>query len=226
MNSSELLSELLALFTERIPEAVFCRAFSGQKGGRLPKEPVVTGEVENETVKPASSETRLCFRIFLPPGTGARRAEELFARMCQECGARYPAFSAIARGPAQRDSVTGLLVVACALTFLESSGGGVREEQALILGGREYRASGVSTSIRRSGESLVSIGETEPFAVLGEKTEYTVELSGIETSGLSDMAVFTAVIGQPPNETAYKGCRWKVISDALRKATFVSYSKE
>lgn len=226
MSANELLDELLSLFSEKIPGATFCRAFSGRQGQRLPKLPVVTGELESETVKPGSSEQRFCFRIFLPPELAARKAQELFEKMCQECGQKYPAFSAISRGAAKRDSVTGLLEVACALTFLSGSDGAGQGAAAVLLGGKEYPVSSIGTSIRRSGDDLIAIGETEPFAVRGEKTEYTVELSGIETAGLSGLAVFTAVIGKAPNAVVYQGCRWKTISDVLRKASFVSECRE
>lgn len=84
MSANELLDELLSLFSEKIPNVVFCRAFSGRQGARQPKLPVVTGELESESVKPASSERRFCFRIFLPSGAGAHRAEEIFEQMCRE----------------------------------------------------------------------------------------------------------------------------------------------
>ena len=228
MTANEMLDELLSLFSQEISGVTFRRAFSGQQGARLPERPVVTGEVENETVKSASSETRLCFRIFLPSGFEAHKAEEIFEQMCTVCGPRYPTFSAISRGPAKRDSVTGLLEVACALTLLSSSGGGggAQDGFTVLLGGKEYRAGGVSTTMKSSGDSLVAIGETEAFAVRGERTEYTVELTDIETDGLSKLATFTAVIGAAPREVTYRGCRWKTISDVLRKASFISEHRE
>lgn len=230
MTANELLDELLSLFSEEIPGVTFRRAFSGVPGARLPERPVVTGEVESEAIKSASSETRLCFRIFLPSGVEAQKAEGIFEQMCTVCGPRYPTFSAISRGPAKRDSVTGLLEVACALTLLSSSGGGgdgsAHGGFDVLLGGKKYRASGVSTTMRSSGDSLVAVGETEPFALRGQKTEYTVELSGIETDGLAKLAAFTAVIGTAPQEVTYRGCRWKTISDVLRKASFISEHRE
>ena len=230
MTANELLDELIDLFSQEITGVTFCRAFSARQAARLPKLPTVTGEVENETVKAASSETRLCFRIFLPSGVDAHRAEEIFERMCTACGPRYPTFSAISRGPAKRDSVTGLLEVDCALTLLSaaggSGGGNTQGAATVVLGGKEYRVESVSTTIRFSGDSLIAVGEREPFAVRGEKTEYTVELSGIETEGLSKLAAFTAVIGSGEGATTYRNCRWKTISDALRKASFTSEHRE
>lgn len=225
MNSTELLEELLRLFRENISEADFSRAYPGVPGSRFLSRPAVTGEVDGETVKPGSEETRLCFRIFLPENTGADRAEQLFSSMCTLAGQRYPGFSAISRGAAGRDKTTGLLAVTCSLSFLAQKGGADAQGKKVVLGGLEYRVSGVKTSVSRKSQNLVSVGETEPFAVLGEETEYTVELEGLEVSGLERLAGFTAELGDTP-DAVYHGCRWKSLSDVLRKAVFVSNEKE
>ena len=237
MKSRELLNELLALFGENIPSADFLRAYQGAPGSRLPQRPVVTGEVDSETVKPSSEELKLRFRIYLTEQDGLEKAEELFAAMCKLCGESYPGFSAISRGAAERDKATGLLTVVCSLSFLtQGSGGsggsggpdspGTAYGVRAILGGKEYTASGVKTSMSSSGKNLISIGETEPFAVLNEETEYTVELEGIETAGLDRLAGFTAEIGEGTNKAVYLNCRWKQLSDVLRKAVFVSAVRE
>lgn len=227
MTSTELLDHLLELFEENIPEARFRRAYPGASESRLPGEPVVTGEVDGETVKPGSEETKFRFRIFLPPEEGADRAEQIFAAMCRLSGQHYPGFSAISRGAAERDKTTGLLVVSCTLSFLSSTGGGGTDLQGtkVILGGKEYRASGVKTSVSRKSQSLIAVGETVPFAVIDGGTEYTVELEGIDTSGLETLAGFTAELGESP-AVRYTGCRWKSLSDALRKAVFLSENRE
>lgn len=227
MTTSELLDGLLELFRENLPEADFFRGWPGRAGSRLPPRPVVAGEVEGETVKPGSQEVRYRFRIFLPAAAGADRAEELFAAMCSLAGERYPGFSAISRGGIERDKSTGLLTVDCSLSFLTQMGGGGTEAlgKKVLLGGREYSVSGIRTSVGHKGEELISIGETVPFAVLGEETEYTVELDGIDVSGLENLAGFTAELGEGP-EAVYRGCRWKSLSDALRRAVFVSRQKQ
>ena len=231
MKSKELLDELLALFRENISEADFFRAYQGSAGSRAPKRPVVTGEVDGETVKPGSEELKLRFRIYLTEQDGLEQAEEIFAAMCKLAGESYPGFSAISRGAAERDKTTGLLTVVCSLSFLTqgsggSGGSGTTYGCKVLLGGMEYLASGVKTSVSKSGKSLTSIGETEPFAVLGEETEYTVELEGIETAGLDRLASFTAEIGEGENKAVYRNCRWKQLSDVLRKAVFVSAARE
>lgn len=224
MNASELLDSLLALFGENIPEADFFRAWRGRAELRRFARPAVTGEVDGETVKPGSEEIRLRFRIFLPEETGADRAEKIFAAMCVLAGEKYPGFSAISRGSADRDKATGLLAVPCSLSFLSQAGGTEAQGTKAILGGVEYRISGFKTSVSRKSQDLVSIGETEPFAVLGEETKYTVELEGLDVSGLERLAGFTAELGEGP-AAVYRGCRWKSLSDVARKAVFLSHDK-
>ncbi len=227
MTSNELLEELLSLFRGKIPEVDFFPAWRGEPGSRLRSRPGVTGEIDGETVKPGSEETRYKFRIFLPEGTGADRAEEIFAAMCAAAGEAYPGFSAISRGGLDRDRDTGLLAVACSLSFLTQPGGDGESPspgRKVVLGGREYTVSGVKTSVSRKGQELVSIGETVPFALLGEETEYTVELEGIDVSGLENMTGFTAEIGDK-RKSVYLGCRWKSFSDVTGKAVFTSRQK-
>ncbi len=227
MTANELLENLLKLFRDNIPDASFSQAYPGGKGSRAPTKPAVTGEVDGETVKPGSQELRFRFRIFLPAGAGADKMEDLFASMCSLAGQAYPGFSAISRGPVSRDSVTGLLTVSCSFSFLSQSesGDGAAQGTKVVLGGREYRASGIKTTIGKTGEELISIGETVPFAVRGERTDYTVELEGIDTSGLDRLAAFTVELSGSPG-TVYKNCRWKSLSDVLRKAVFVSGERE
>ncbi len=225
MKSSEWLDELLALFGQQIEGAGFSRAYPGKQGSRGLASPAVTGEVDGEVLKPGSEEVKLRFRIFLPEGVGAEKAEELFAAMCALAKDRYPGFSAISRGAAGRDKTTGLLAVDCTLSFLTQAGNSGAEGKKAVLGGLEYRVASVKTSVSRKSDSLTSIGETEPFAVLGEKTEDTVELTGIEVSGLERLAGFTAELGDGP-DAVYRGCRWKSLSDALGKAVFVSESRD
>lgn len=221
MNAGALLDQALALFQEGIDGADFRRAFPPAPGGRLPQRPVVAGAVEAETVKNGSQEVRLRFRIFLPEGAGPSRAEELFAAMCQVVRERFPSFSAMSRGAAERERATGLLAVTCTLSFsqAESAGdGGSSSGETVVLGGVEYQVTGIKTTFTPLGTDLVAVGETAPFATLRAGTEYTVELEGLETAGLDRLAAFTAQAGGQ----TYTGCRWKYLSDGLRKAAFVS----
>ncbi len=226
MKSSEWLDRLLELFQGSVDGAEFRRAYPGAWGSRALRKPLAVGEVEGETVRPGADEVKLRFTIFLPDGTDGKRAEEIFSAMCAQAGKAYPGFSAISRGAAGRDKTTGLLSVPCFLTFLFQTGGGegARGKKA-VLGGREYWVTGVKTSMSRNADELVSIGETEPFALRERETEYTVELEGLDVSGLERLAGFTAEIGAGP-DSVYRNCRWKSLSDVLRKAVFVSSVRE
>lgn len=223
METETLFSGLLELFRAQIPEVDFFDAYPGRPGSRMLSRPTVVGEVCGETLKQGSEEVKLRFSIFLPAGTEGKLAENIFASMCALAGKHYPGFSAISRGEMKRDGSTGLLKVECFLSFLTVTGGTAQGCRA-VLGGREYRVSGIKTSVNRSAEELISVGETEPFALRNEKTEYTVELEGINVSGLDRLAGFTAELGEGP-DAVYLGCRWKSISDVLRKAVFLSHSK-
>ena len=219
MTGAQWLAQLLALFREHIPQAEFRAGYQPAAAARVPALPVVAGEVDSEVLKPGSREIRLKFRIFLPPDQGADRAEELFAAMCTLAAEEYPGFSAIARSAAQRDAVTGLLQVPCTLSFLSADGGDTPAGGvAITLGGRELTATGVRTTYAPKGTELVSIGEETPFATVGARTEYTVELDGVETLGLDRLAAFTAIIG----DAVYENCRWKALSLTGGKASFVS----
>ncbi len=225
MSTSELLESLLTLFGENIPQADFARAWRGVAESRRFTRPVVTGEIEGETVKAGSEEVKYRFRIYLPLDCGADMAEDIFAAMCTLAGEAYPGFSAISRGAADREKATGLLCVGCSLSFLTQTSltPGVLTTPVSI-GGKQYEATSVKTSFSGSGKELTAIGEAEPFAVAGEKTEYTVELEGIDTLGLDRLTGFTASIGTEP-ATVYEGCRWKLLSDALHRVVFVSSAR-
>lgn len=228
MDWNERLEQLLTLFRENISGADFTRAYSVGQGSRAPVRPVVTGEVEQEVFKAESEEVRYRFRIYLPESSGGEEAQELFAAMCSLAGSHFPGFSAISRGAADRDRTTGLLVVSCTLSFLfreDGSGSVEGGGRRAVLGGKEYTVSGIKTTISRSGKELTAIGETVPFALLDEVTEYTVELEGLDVTGLENITGFTAALGNGP-DAVYLGCRWKSLSDVQGKAVFVSRQKQ
>lgn len=218
MNSTELLQSLLTLFEQEIPDARFVRAYRGAVGQRAPQKPVVTGEVLSERVQPASVEAKLGFRIYLPPEFGAENAESLFEQMCRLCSAQLPACSAISREGTSRDTETGLLTVLCTLTFYEATMGVGQGVRTVTVGGKVFDVDSVSVAMQTTADTLTAIGETEPFARYHEKTVYTVTLTGIETLGLCKITGFTAIVG----DVEYIGCRWKLISDGLHKAQFVT----
>ena len=122
------------------------------------------------------------------------------------------------RGKAQQDKPTGLLAIPCAVEFagLDEGGGEV------TLGGKTYPIAGWSIAVSTEGRELVSIGESQAFALEDRRTRYTVELEGLDTQGLERLASFTAKLGESPE--TYVGCRWKSLSQ--NRGVFVSYQRQ
>ena len=228
MTADELLQDLVALFSAHIDGAEFCTAYPAATGRRLCTKPVVTCEIDSETVKPAGSEVKFKFRIYLPAADPADRAEALFAAMCRLAGEAYPGFSAISRGAADRDRVTGLLTVTCTFTFSypsQNAGDGSDtvpgETVEVLLNGIPLEAGGVKVTANFTGQELTAVWEDLPFAQLRWVVEYTVELTGFCPEGLERLQDFTVQIG----ETVYRHCRWKTFSVPLRKAVFIAKEK-
>lgn len=219
MNSTSLLDDIIAILSEKLDNVRFVRAYSSEWGSRRPGTPVVTGEIESEELKEGREQVKLKFLIFLPESAGARAAEKIFYEMCLCVGDKYPGFSAVTRGSAKRDSDSGLLSVECAMTFIESDNGATIRGRTIMLGGKQYSVRAVTVKMVQNGKELVSVGETVPFAVLGNEPEYTVELTGIETAGLEKLANFTATTD---SGITYRGCRWKNICASASTAVFVS----
>lgn len=226
MTASAWLDELLTLFSSQITGATFCRGWSGGPGSRAPDTPIVAGEVEAEVLKPGSRENKLRFTIFLPSQAGAAAGEALFLAMCDLAREQCPGFSAISRGSADRDKATGLLKVVCGFSLTESSGGGNSGSSTgpaaltVELGGRRFQSVSVKTGFSQKEEDLTAWGEEEAFRVNVGPEEYTVELEGIETAGLSRLTGFEATVG----DTRYLSCRWKSLAPA--KAVFCSRQRE
>lgn len=219
MNTTSLLDDIIAMLNNNVDGVRFIRAYSAAGCGRRPTAPIVTGEVESEELKNGRTVAKLKFLIFLPENAEAKAAEKIFAKMCFCVGEEYYGFSAVTRGGVQRDNTTGLLRVECVMTFIERDGSFSAEGRSINLGGKDYPAKSITTKMTYSGKELVSVGETAAFATLDGDPEYTVELNGMETSGLEKLATFTAVTD---DGTAYYGCRWKNICNTAGTAAFVS----
>lgn len=219
MNTTNLLDDIIEMLNESLDGVRFIRAYSASFGGRRPTAPIVTGEVEAEELKEGREQVRFKFLIFLPESAGAKAAEKIFAEMCFCVSEKYPGFSAVTRGGAQRDTDTGLLKVECAMTFIECDGSASAKGRSITLGGKSYAVKTITTKTTQGGKQLVSVGESAAFATLDADPEYTVELSGIETAGLDKLAAFTAITD---SGMAYYGCKWKTICDTASTAAFVS----
>lgn len=220
MKTSELLENLIALFSGNIPQADFKPAYGAAPASRKISKPLVCGEVMSETVKPAVTERRLRFTLYLPGDLN--EARDIFYEMCRLTSEKFPAFSAISRSAVSRDRETDLLTVPCEFTFLEH--GSPLGLIPVTLAGRPYTAGSFTESVSLSQKGLTSVGEDFPFAYLDDRPEYTVELDGIDPAGLEQISNFEARLGSPP--VTYKNCRFKTISPALYKAVFTSRFKE
>ena len=149
---------------------------------------------------------KLELTVFLPRGTGPGEAEPLLAAVEAAARELAPGFRGMERGKAQQDKPTGLLAIPCAVEFAGLDGGGGE----VTLGGKTYPIAGWSIAVSTEGRELVSIGESQAFALEDRRTRYTVELEGLDTQGLERLARFTAKLGESPE--TYVGCRWKSLS--------------
>lgn len=77
-------------------------------------------------------------------------------------------------------------------------------------------------------KAIFSFGESIPFAVMSDKPKYTVDIEGIDSTGLDEKSGFTVSL---PNENkteervVFRGCVWTKIQPEERKMTFISYDK-
>ncbi len=208
----ELLEELTQFFEEHLPQVDFRQRW--RWGSRLLEGPVVSGEILSRRVAGDRAEVVLGFTIFAPePSQRENTANSLEALVRRHC----PGCEEIRREEEREDRLTRLPCMVLRMVFRGGESVGM-EGVPVIVGGSPYRVSGVSLSVVVSGTELTAIGEDLPFAVRDPKLQYRVELSGIDTSGLELMAVFTAEIG----DRIYRGCRWKEWDVAGRNAVFLA----
>lgn len=226
MTAYEILTELFEALRQSMPEVDFRTALSGEQKSRLIERITVTGQVEGEENSGGAWSAVLGLKVYLPRGSEPSEAEPVLEKIAEAAGS-YSQLSGIKRGSPETDKVARLLTIPCALSFSSASGGGgggggSGGASTVKLGGVEYPCSGWKTSITAQGEELISIGEVTPFAVRNSRVKYTVELYGIDCSGLERLASFSAELG---DGTVYLGCRFKSISESEKKAAFVSYEK-
>lgn len=223
MTAHDILTRLMEQMKAGFPQADFREAKSIGAGTRLVPRLTAVGEVGMENAGRESWKARLDFIIYLPRGIAPEAAEPLISEMARTAEKEFPQFSAMNRGTASLDKAAGLQTIPCSFSFSSSAAGGESRRDKAVLGGIEHSVSGWRISISEKGEDLISVGEDVPFAVKNSRTEYTVELEGLDTAGLERLTGFTAELGDPPE--IYEGCRWKSLSAASRKGTFVSRKK-
>lgn len=213
MRGYELLQEVLALLRQKLPEVDVRECWEAESPGRLPKKPVITGQVGSETGTAGEWGARLDFTLYLPRGGLLESGEEIIAAMDSAVKEGFPSLTESGREGFGPDKATGLLAAACFFAF---SGKGGSEGQSASIGGVARSVSGWEVSVS-PGRALVAIGEEEPFAVVGGVT-YTVALEGIDTKGLERLAGFTVELGGQ----VFLRCRWKSLDETGKKAVFLS----
>ena len=218
MGAYELLESLLEKLAADFPQGEFQAAYGAERGSRRVERLTVAGQVAKERFAPEGWSGKLELTVFLPRGSGPGEAEPLLAAVEAAARELAPGFRGMERGKAQQDKPTGLLAIPCAVEFagLDEGGGEV------TLGGKTYPIAGWSIAVSTEGRELVSIGESQAFALEDRRTRYTVELEGLDTQGLERLASFTAKRGGSPE--AYLGCRWKSLSQ--NRGVFVSYQRQ
>lgn len=214
MTAYEIFQGLQSLLKEEIPQAEFREGYGYGPASRLPLKPTAVGQVGSESTKEGKWEARLDYLLYLPRGCAVSAGEAVLAAMCQAAGENFSTLSGVKRGAFSPDKATGLLAAACSLEFTGESEGA--PGRTIQIGGVGYKVSGWEITAG-FGEELTAIGENEPFAVLGGPT-YTVELQGLDITGLERLAGFTVQLG----DEIFQRCRWKTLNSAKRRAVFLS----
>lgn len=214
MTAYEIFMELQGLLAREIPQAEFREGYGYGPASRLPYKPVAAGQVASESTKEGKWEARVDYWVYLPRGGTIAAGERILSEICQVAGKHFPCFSGIKRGAFSPDKAAGLLAACCSLEF---SGEDAEAPGSTIqIGGVAHTVSGWGVTAS-AGKELTAIGESEPFAFLGGTT-YTVELQGLDITGLERLAAFTVQLG----EETFRRCRWKSLSSAKRQAVFLS----
>ena len=219
MAETDLLEGLLELFQENVENVDFRRAYDLGWGTRLLARPVVCGQVAAQRLQDGRQETELVFWIFAPEESQREQVlSALWSLLREQC----PGCGELTRETGRTDNLTRQRCAVLRALFSGEEGLSLQGRE-ILLGGKAYRAAGVSVSLSLSGEELVSVGEEEPFALRDPGVQYQVELEGLQNaSGLERMAVFTAQIGK----ARYTGCRWKRLELTAGKAVFLAANRE
>lgn len=219
MTAHEILTELLEGFRGSAPEVDFREAYGSQDAGRLLVRPVVTGEVAKEVTEGEGWNAKLAFLLYMPRGAGADEAEGILAAMTAYAIESQPLLTTVQRGAPGVDKSTGSVTVSWTLSFEtpedDSQGeqggstSGSKKRYTIYIDGTEYSVTGWKAAYSESGSSLTAIGEDVPFSRKNRR-EYSVELQGLDITGLEALDGFTLRLDQ--QEQVYAGCRWKSLS--------------
>ena len=218
MTGYEIIEEWLELFSENIEGVIFRTAFSNSESSRAIKETTVVLGVGEKKLDDKDYEIKFKIDIFLPKDKSIREAETIFSKICELVKNNYPQLSGFSRLAVKTDSVTGLMLIPCTVTFSYSGSVGETAGGKILISGEERNFSGVKFSVSRKSSSFTSVGETIPFAVVAGKTEYSVELSGFDYYGLEELENFAAELAG----VCYLNCCWKSFSETGKKAVFTA----
>lgn len=221
MTAHEILTELLEGFRQSAPEIDFRETYGPENAGRLLVRPAVTGEVAKEVTEGEGWNAKLAFLLYMPRGAGADEAEDILAAMTAYAVESQPLLASVQRGATGVDKSTGSVTVSLTLSFAKpeddsqgsesGSTGGSKTRYTIYIDGTEYSVTGWKAAYSESGSSLTAIGEDVPFS-RKTRREYSVELQGLDITGLEALDGFTLRLGQ--QEQVYAGCRWKSLSAA------------
>lgn len=222
MPAHEILTELLEGFRAGTPEADFREAYGQEDAGRLIVRPTVTGEVVKEVRSGGEWNAKLAFLLYLPRGAGIGQAEGILTAMAACAAESQPLLTAVQRGAVGVDKATGSVTVGLTMAFekpeekepdggQEDSDGKDKPRYTVYIDGAEHTVTGWKAAFSESGSSLTAIGEDVPFS-REIRREYTVELQGLDITGLEELDGFTLRLGE--QRRVYAGCRWKSLSTA------------
>lgn len=214
-----IVDGIIELLKGRIKDVSFARAYTSDLASRLLDGGIVTTVgVGSEKVDQDSSEKKLELCIYLPHEENIVRAEEIFTEICDVLLDKYSQIKSVSRGEVKADKITQSLMIPCTIVLSAGAGG---DELSVTIDEESHAITGVRTSISTTSKTLTSVGEDFPFAVMNERTLYSVELEGIDAASLEEKKGFSAQIGS----SIYHNCAWKSISQSEREACFVSYEK-
>ncbi len=163
MAETDLLEGLLELFQENVENVDFRRAYDPGWGTRLLVRPVVCGQVAAQRLQDGRQETELVFWIFAPEESQREQVlSALWSLLREQC----PGCGELTRETGRTDNLTRHRCAVLRALFSGEEGLSLQGRE-ILLGGKAYRAAGISVSLSLSGEELVSVGEGRALCPAG-----------------------------------------------------------
>lgn len=154
---------------------------------------MVCGQVAAQRLQDGRQETELVFWIFAPEESQREQVlSALWSLLREQC----PGCGELTRETGRTDNLTRQRCAVLRALFSGEEGLSLQGRE-ILLGGKAYRAAGISVSLSLSGEELVSVGEEGALCPAGPGGPIPGGAEGLQNaSGLERMAVFTAQIGK------------------------------